>query len=352
VGRATLAMSSLSPQDTSPRTQTRVTGPRRRVFGPRLPHTAAESNRNQYGRAMSWVEKWHNLSARIDALARACELMAHTLAVYAKDHFSAAGRFISPEIDALTGQLVELKAKYGADLPPEARTALERFLETFLESAPPPASKNEWPVIQRAIPLAIFRSEFQSLLDDGQHHARTVTELAFEHLRRTLVVDSTVRASWATAFDRHETSCERLGAVHLLSFGIWAFKLGSGGAATDLVYGDPVEKHMAEVRRAARAFVLTEWKRVKEIEKVEETADQARRQMQSYQGGLLADIALTTTKFVVLVSKRQLAHLDDLLLDGSLFRHINIPVDPEVPSKEARRPVVRRTRNSGAGKSS
>jgi hypothetical protein len=78
------------------------------------------------------------------------------------------------------------------------------------------------------------------------------------------VVDKNVRAKWQAAWKKsggHETRCEQLGAVHLLSHGIWAFKTSANGA-TDLVYSDPIDRYSTIVRQTARVLVLTEWKRV------------------------------------------------------------------------------------------
>jgi hypothetical protein len=91
------------------------------------------------------------------------------------------------------------------------------------------------------VPLAAFRSEFEYLLQDHEVESRSAVELAFEHLRRLIVVDDQVRKKWQAGFEQHETHCERLGSVHLLSHGIWAFKVATGGAATDLVFPEPIE---------------------------------------------------------------------------------------------------------------
>jgi hypothetical protein len=71
-----------------------------------------------------------------------------------------------------------------------------------------------------------------------------------------IVVDKNVRAKWQAAWKKsggHETRCEQLGAVHLLSHGIWAFKTSANGA-TDLVYSDPIDRYSTIVRQTARAL--------------------------------------------------------------------------------------------------
>ena len=56
---------------------------------------------------------------------------------------------------------------------------------------------------------------------------RARSERAFLHLRRLLAVDRDVRAKWKAAYEgkQGEVACEALGAVHLLSHGIYAFKV-------------------------------------------------------------------------------------------------------------------------------
>ena len=48
-------------------------------------------------------------------------------------------------------------------------------------------------------------TEFEYLIRDRELEARTLTELAFEHLGRLLVVDEDTKAKWSKAFDSHET---------------------------------------------------------------------------------------------------------------------------------------------------
>ena len=155
-------------------------------------------------------------------------------------------------------------------------------------------------------PLAAFRSEFEYLIRDAEIEGRSLTELAFEHLRRQIVVDKDVRKKWNAAFNRRETACERLGAVHLLSHGIWAFKITAPGAATDLVYGDPLSGRGIVMNRIARALVLTEWKLVKQADDIDGKAQEGRKQTALYAAGVLGDLELKRTRYVVLVCEGEL----------------------------------------------
>ena len=88
----------------------------------------------------------------------------------------------------------------------------------------------------------------------------SLTERAFEHLNRSIVVDSGLRQRWQAAHDRNEPACEALGGVHLLSHGIWAFKAKGPKAETDLVYQEP-PTDIGRIKRSSDGLVLTEWKR-------------------------------------------------------------------------------------------
>ena len=164
-----------------------------------------------------------------------------------------------------------------------------------------------------------------------------MTELAFEHLARLLAIDGDTRAKWLKAFESHETHCEQLGAVHLLSHGIWGFKVSSAGSATDLVFGEPLEKQVAAIRRTARALVLTEWKLVRNTDELDAQATKARRQGELYSAGVLHDIVLKSTRYIILVYRKRLQPPDDLRESGVIYRHIVVPVVPDLPSVAARR---------------
>jgi hypothetical protein len=79
------------------------------------------------------------------------------------------------------------------------------------------------------------------------------------HLQWSLAVDRQLRERWEEALDdRGEVSCEALGGVHLLWQGIFAFKVHTPPARTDLVLNKAID---ALEERAVEGFVLTEWKR-------------------------------------------------------------------------------------------
>lgn len=184
--------------------------------------------------------------------------------------------------------------------------------------------------------MPVFRAEFEYLLQDAELQARSVTEPAFEHLRRLLAVDEDFQRKWVNAFDRREEHCEQLGATHLLSHGIWAFKVSGTGAATDLVFPEPIANELGLVRRAARALVLTEWKLVKAPGEVENKAEEARKQTQSYAAGILGDLELKSTRYVVLVARKNVPSPADQIIGPVTFRHVVLAIEPDTPSRESR----------------
>jgi hypothetical protein len=280
-----------------------------------------------------WFDRWVAISARIAGLVDAGHLMALTLAGTRTDDFGVGKKWVVPELEALKAELQQFAADYCAALPADAATALKRFLERAGTGSAIEGPSN----IQAIVPFEIFRSEFEYLIRDRELEARTLTELAFEHLVRLLAVDGDTKLKWVRAFDSHETHCEQLGAVHLLSHGIWGFKVSSVGSATDLVFGEPIETQVAAIRRTARALVLTEWKLVRNGDDINTLAKTARTQSKLYSMGVLHDIVLKSTRYVVLVSKKQLQPLDDFRETDVTYRHIVVPVDPDPPSVAAKK---------------
>jgi hypothetical protein len=187
---------------------------------------------------------------------------------------------------------------------------------------------------QVLVELRAFESEMTYLLTDTQQRIRSIAERAFQHLRRLIVVDSDVQRKWKAAFERGEVGCERLGATHLLWHGIFAFKVDAAGARTDLVYGEGISE---DAPGYVQAIVLTEWK-VARDEKVAPTKlVEARSQVDAYAAGPLAAIELRNIRYLVLVTERDVKLPPDETRGSVTYRHINIPVKPDIPSVAARR---------------
>ena len=170
------------------------------------------------------------------------------------------------------------------------------------------------------------------LLQSTSVVAKRLSERAFIHLQRSIVADSEFRRRWIEAFNTDETECEKLGAVHLLLHGIWAFKVNTAGERTDLVLPEPI-REPSSIERTAEALVLTEWKRVLSPSETEVMAGDARKQAARYTVGALGGVELARYRFIVLVSKETLMLPEDRLENEIVYRHINIAVEPRSPSK-------------------
>jgi hypothetical protein len=282
---------------------------------------------------MQWNEKWRVISARIDGLVKSGELLALMLKINSSDARGVVRKSLMPELDSIVAEIRRFGEEYGSCLPEAAAVTLDRFLGQDWDK-----HMNDSTVdLKSVVPLAAFRSEFNFLLRDMELETRNLTELAFEHLRRMLEVDSEIQQKWQIAFKKRENHCERLGAVHLLSHGIGAFKITGVGAATDLVFGVPIEREIDLVRRTARALVLTEWKLIKDEKEMENVAAAARKQTDLYAGGLLGDLELKRTRYIILVTSGNITAPGDVKAGSINFLHIVIPVAAEWPSTIARK---------------
>ncbi|THI90456.1 MAG: hypothetical protein CAF41_003545 [Nitrospira sp. CG24A] len=286
---------------------------------------------------MTWLEQWRDLAARIDGLIRAGEFLVSAFKVNSADAHAVVRKSFQPELVAIIAEIEHLGKTYASELPEQASVALKKYVMQGWDK-----NFNNGAIdIQALAPLASFRSQFEYLIRDTEVEGRSLTELAFEHLRRQLVVDEYIRKKWQGAFNKHEPACERLGAVHLLSHGIWAFKVVAPGGATDLVFGDPVERHAEIMKRTARALVLTEWKLIKSQDEMTRKAQEAREQAAIYSGGVLGDAELKRTRYIVLVCQLDLPSPDDVSDGAVTYRHVLLPTSPKNPSTMAR---VRRSR--------
>lgn len=287
---------------------------------------------------MTWLDHWRALAARIDGIIRAGEFLVMSFNVHNSDNFEVFRKSFLPEFESINIEIKKLGENYSNELPQDASEAIKSYIKLQDNITQQRYGRNVvgYIDIQALAPLASFRFQFEYYVRDSEVEGRNLTELAFEHLRRQLVVDEDIRSKWQNAFNKHETTCEKLGAVHLLSHGIWAFKVVALGGATDLVFGDQVSQHSEVVRRTARALVLTEWKLVRCPEEITTKAREGREQAAIYSGGILGDVELKRTRYVVLVCEPELTPPDDVMVGAVTYRHIILPIKPKSPSATAR----------------
>src|SRR5262245_52833968 len=176
---------------------------------------------------MSYTEPWRFLSARIQGLLRAGELHARFQSVRNSDGYGRGAR-LRQQMERIVAELKSFRETYQASLPPTAGAAIDEFVAgtegLIMDTGGQPDGRQErvWAAL---VMLAAFDTEMSFLLADVQEMIRTRAGRAFEHLQRSIVADVDIRKKWQGAFEKGEPACEALGAVQLLTHGIWAFKV-------------------------------------------------------------------------------------------------------------------------------
>ena len=184
---------------------------------------------------------------------------------------------------------------------------------------------------QAALSIVSLKFQINSHLKNSELKIKNLTELGFEHLRRTIAVNDDVKNKWQLS--KNEVQCEKMGAIHLLSHGIWAFKAYGEKGRTDLVYNEPLERHMDSINRSAQGLVLTEWKKVTEAT-LQNEAEKARKQLIKYSNaGVLGGIELKNTRYVILIIDKTQEIIEDWYDSNICYRHIIIETDPYLPSE-------------------
>ena len=282
-----------------------------------------------------YLERWKAISARIKGITDAAELLAHFLKVHSGDSYGVQ-KAIGKECAHVLEALRQFEREFGTIIPSTVRQRLNEFAkerQTLFEEAKKEDDKARAAIVL----LSALRSELSFLLADEQEFIRSRTERAFLHLQRMLAANERERNLWIEAHRSGEVACERLGAVHLLWHGIFAFKVDGSGARTDLIA--PEQPDLNQVVRVADGLVLTEWKLV-DASSASDKFGEALRQAELYKSGVLAGIELARCRFLVGVSEHPLpaAAIPGILeRNGSIYKHINIVLNPATPSVQARR---------------
>lgn len=279
---------------------------------------------------MSYLEQWRAISARIEGTGRAADFYVRLGGQESHKSYREIGIACQNTL-ALIQQLV---SDYDAALPTLAKARIAEFITEKRLAVFQGAQ--DWTHGKSAVVMLLsLKAELDHLLSDQQEHIRSRAERALLHLQRVLAVDSSVRAQWDAALNgKGETECEQLGAVHLLQHGLFAFKVNTAGARTDLVFADMRDGFSS---RGVEGLVLTEWK-VGDDSNATSRFAEARAQMKLYKRGALAGPELTAVRYAVVVSASDLKTVPpDEVQDGVLYRHVNIAVDPNTPSKQARK---------------
>jgi hypothetical protein len=286
---------------------------------------------------MSYAEHWAALATQVRSLQRAGELYGLFQSYHSEDSYGA-GEFLREQCGALVYALEQFRRDFADSLPPVATTRIDHFLGTRLVEAAKDASTNQRGARGALVGLAALEAEVTFLLAGRQEQIRARSERALLHLQRILAVDLDVSTKWKKAFNTNEMACERLGSVHLLSHGIYAFKVDAAGARTDLVFNEPPPD--ALLAQAVEGMVLTEWKITKDAKGAVAAVAEARAQADLYSQGALAGLELRSHRYIIVVTVKELPFgtlgADHRTAAGIIYRYINIVIEPEVPSKVAK----------------
>lgn len=287
---------------------------------------------------MSYIEHWAALSAQIKSLQTAGELYARFQGYQTEDSYGA-GKYLREQCGAVVQSIDSFRKAFADSLPKEAAGRIDYFLKTTLAAAAKDASANQRGARGALVGLAAFESEITFILAGRQEQIRARSERALLHLQRTLAVDEEIAVKWKRALAKNEIACERLGSIHLLSHGIFAFKVDALGARTDLVFNEPPGESL--LRQGIEGLVLTEWKIAQDGPSASKAFREARTQADLYKQGPLAGTELTHYRYLIAVSLTSLPTgsmpADETTSAGVTYRHNNIAVQPDVPSKAARK---------------
>ncbi len=288
---------------------------------------------------MTWRTDWNAISARIASLLDAGHFFAEIMKVNASDSYGGA-KVLADSAAGVFHSLDAFANRHSGSLPRPAAQRLEVFLKAYrstFESTPTVPGQNFEFVQFRLTSLRALQSEMTYLLADTELAGRSLVERAFLHLQRAIIADRTIRNAWREAFDEGEPACEKLGAAHLLMHGIWAFKASAEGERTDLILGQRLEI-TAQIERASEALVLTEWKVVRDpVAELSSKADEAFRQAKMYATGSLAGFELSSSRYLIVVSKPRLEMPPDHVVGTVTYQYVNVPVEPAVPSVESKK---------------
>lgn len=287
---------------------------------------------------MNWYQEWQALSARIRGLLDAGSFFYSALQHSSSDDLGVRKKILLSNAKNIFDSLNKYRNDYKATFPKEALESLNSFLEKSdikdFNFNPPDLVRGH---VQFALTsLATFQSEFTYITADTQAIALRITERAFAHLQRSIVADDEIRKKWKTAFYDKEPKCEKLGSLHLLAHGVWAFKAHGEKGRTDLILNEPLSD-LSMIEKTSTALVLTEWKIVRQDSELDAKIQEAYKQTKIYSAGVLSGIELVNYRYLVMVSKKSMKMPSDLTEDNLTFRHINLPVDPDTPSIEAKK---------------
>jgi len=282
-------------------------------------------------KTFTYLDAWRSISGRIRGVERAARVHAGFLVAQHSSPYGA-DKDLQRHCQDISADIQGFRDTFVNQLPDGVLSAIERFMADCGKQISQNSNGDALMLRTIIVKLVAFESEITFYLDTPLERVRSAAELAFMHLQRSIVVDEGYRQRWISAYSGHETHCEKLGSVHLLWHGIWAFKVDAAGAKTDLVYQEPLTLEQAP---AALGLILTEWKRA--TDDPDAAYAEAKYQADLYSSGVLAGLELTSHRYLVAVTRKNILPRADIVEGSVTYRHINIAVEPDSPSVAARK---------------
>lgn len=184
---------------------------------------------------MVYYDQWRALAGRIRGVCQAAHLYGRFLAIRSSDSYGMT-KELRRQVENILGSLKDFRSQFEHYLPSSAMSSLGEFIDqngSMLSGSSVTEGTLQERVWAALVRLGAFEAELSFLLSDTEELIHARSELAFSHLQRLIVVDVDVKQKWQAAFAEGEVQCEKLGALHLLQQGIWAFKVDAAGARTD-----------------------------------------------------------------------------------------------------------------------
>jgi hypothetical protein len=283
---------------------------------------------------MNWLSEWRMISSRINGLVKAGQYFLQTQSNRSQDQYGIIGNQLCPHALSVFESIKAFNITHGYYLPSDAAVCLERLISVESKKFVGLQSPSEWIFHYCLSALIGFQTEFEYFISNRSALITRQADRAFSHLQRSIVADDEIKSKWCKAFDNGEVKCEKLGSVHLLSHGIWCFKVHGDGERTDLVWeNNLISNALDEIESVADGLILTEWKVASSPSDVNAKISAAKDQTFRYAAGVLGGIELTDYRYIVVVTKKVMQMPKHEVIDQITFKYINIAVDPDAPSK-------------------
>lgn len=284
---------------------------------------------------VTYIDVWTVLASRIKGVTQVAQFHVACLQ-FRSDDPKGRGTYLYKQNLSIFEAIRQYGQTFSNIMPNNAKMMFSSFVDEFNSFFAPRESgsnSRQEQILTGSAVLSAFATEVSFLFSNSQQQICARTELALSHLQRSIVVDAGLRARWRRAFHRGEVACEKIGAIHMLLHSIWAFKIDAAGARTDLIYQKPVNSFTRE-ESFVDGFVLTEWKKASDYAGASKQYTQAHKQLERYAKGALATNELTSYRYAIVVTLKNVDPPADAIIDGITYRNVNIAVDPNPPSSK------------------